>query len=724
MNSWVMNLTRVVWSTFFLLIICFHALRTDAATHIVNVYSSFYSPSSLQIAPGDTVFWVNQDDFAHTVTSANNAWQRGYLFEYLDDFGLTFPGVGTYSYFCEFDGFSGTIVVANSAPPPANDQCSSAIAMTPSTLYTVSTAGATTSGDPSPSCGTTLGKGVWYTITAAATGPITISTCGSDFDTILAVYTGACGSLTAVSGACNDDDGVSCIDVTASLVFSATAGTTYRILAGGYTADSGTLKIMATAAAGLAWQEAQLSFDTGVSIARPNTNLVHLVDQTNDRLLTLNTDSGTFVSSIRLQGKLGFSGLMCFSLDGQFLYVPLNAARKLQVISLGTLATVDVVPLTISPNSAAAGSDGMLYVIADSEITKINPATGQKLGTTSGYFYSPMLKANGSGTRLYLMELGLSGGGAMIDEYAVVPSAMPSYVTNHFNSKANDKDFVIAEDISRLYSTSGGVYGIGAWNMTNRTYSYWPYDSAYGVAVAMVPNDTFVYGSSGNYYTPRIRRFDRLTGAVSATFDINAAGRGNGAVYDRSLQVTPNGRVFYARETRKIGLIGASALSTTIPVTAEIIDAGTNLTVVAGEPFVLSAIAPSPSGGDTFSWAKIAGSGAVTFSASNSLNTIVQIAVPGNYRLEIVRSNANWTSRDAVDVTATPRPLRLDQIRLGLNGPIQMRLRSEPGSFTIEATSNFLHWDPITNVLSAGGEMTITDPATNRPHRFYRAHLN
>ncbi len=67
----------------------------------------------------------------------------------------------------------------------------------------------------------------------------------------------------------------------------------------------------------------------------------------------------------------------------------------------------------------------------------------------------------------------------MIDEYAVVASDLPSYVTNHITTgKENDKDFVIAEDIGWLYSTSGGVYGIGAWDMNTRRYSYWPYDSA------------------------------------------------------------------------------------------------------------------------------------------------------------------------------------------------------------------------------------------------------
>jgi plastocyanin len=702
-------------------ILCFSRIHLKAANHIVNVYSFGYSPGTLQIPPGDTVFWVNQDEFPHTVTSDNGLWSPGYLFDYLDSFGLTFNASGSYSYYCNFDGFTGTIIVTNPPAAPANDLCSGAIAMTAGTVYSINTAGATSSGDSVPSCGSSFGKGVWYSYTPGASGTVTISTCGSDFDTILSVYSGSCGSL--VSMACNDDNGPACSTPTASLTFSGIAGTTYRILAGGYDSASGSLKIIATGAAASTWQEVSVPYDIGASIAQPSNNLVHMVDKTTGRLLTLNTDTGMFVSSIRLLGKPSDSELMCFSLDRQFLYVPLNAAKTLQVVSLASLSTVDVVPLTVSPGSVAAGSDGMIYTAADGAITKIDPVTGQTLGAM-GYFYEPMLKANASGTRLFLMELGLSGGSAMINEYAVNPSALPSYVANHFNTgKANDKDFVIAEDIGRLYSTSGGVYGIGMWDMTNRTYSFWPYDSAYGVAVAMVPNDPFVYGASGDPYSPRIRKFDRLTGAVSATFDINASGRGNGSVNDRSLKVTPNGRIFYARETRKIGLIGASILNTNLPVTSETIDAGTNKTVVAGDVFDLKAIASFPSDGDNFSWVKLSGPGQVTFSSPDSLITTAQMASSGSYVLEIARSNGVWISRDRLMVTATPRPTQLEQMGFGIDGKFQMKLRSEPGVFLIEGTSNFLQWDPITNIINSNGEITITDPQTNAPHRFYRTRV-
>src|SRR4051812_28437121 len=194
-----MRKTLAAASALLLALFCLPATRLNAADYFVDVYPSGYLPDYLEIAPGDNVFWINQDDFSHTVTSVDGSWPRGILFDYQDTFGLTFPGVGTYDYFCEFDGFTGTIVVKQAGTVPPNDTCTSATAMELGTVYTVNTAGATSTGDPTPSCGS-LGKGIWYTLTPPTDGTITISTCGSAFDTVLAVYTGSCGSLSAVAG--------------------------------------------------------------------------------------------------------------------------------------------------------------------------------------------------------------------------------------------------------------------------------------------------------------------------------------------------------------------------------------------------------------------------------------------------------------------------------------------------------------------------------------------
>jgi hypothetical protein len=73
------------------------------------------------------------------------------------------------------------------------------------------------------------GASLWYAFTPRETGPVSLDTCGSSFDTLLAVYTGdLLAALRPV--AANDDSGSRCPGTGHSeLSFEAVAGTTYRI---------------------------------------------------------------------------------------------------------------------------------------------------------------------------------------------------------------------------------------------------------------------------------------------------------------------------------------------------------------------------------------------------------------------------------------------------------------------------------------------------------------
>jgi hypothetical protein len=106
--------------------------------------------------------------------------------------------VGTYSDF--------TICVVSGTP--ANDECSGAIQLTASatqncgTSYSGTTTGATPSLDAAPSCSATgAGDDVWYSFVATNTiHNVLISNATNT--AAAAIYTGSCGSLTQVAGAC------------------------------------------------------------------------------------------------------------------------------------------------------------------------------------------------------------------------------------------------------------------------------------------------------------------------------------------------------------------------------------------------------------------------------------------------------------------------------------------------------------------------------------------
>jgi hypothetical protein len=91
---------------------------------------------------------------------------------------------------------------------PVNDACASATISTFSYSEATNTAEATTDpDDPVPSCSKGgRAKSVWYQFTTPGPGTIVADTLGSEYDTILSVYTGECGDVDALANACNDDD--------------------------------------------------------------------------------------------------------------------------------------------------------------------------------------------------------------------------------------------------------------------------------------------------------------------------------------------------------------------------------------------------------------------------------------------------------------------------------------------------------------------------------------
>ncbi len=149
-------------------------------------------------------------------------------------------------------------------PPPPNDDFANAATVAPPltsspSSYSVATTAATTQpGEPTNVCVSpsgkktpappsstpepiTTGRTAWYRFTPPASGELTIDTAGSSYDTLLATFTGnAVNSLTPVPGACNDDFNGT---LQSRVVFTANAGTTYYVQAGGFNGASGSLSI-------------------------------------------------------------------------------------------------------------------------------------------------------------------------------------------------------------------------------------------------------------------------------------------------------------------------------------------------------------------------------------------------------------------------------------------------------------------------------------------------
>ncbi|MEK6280494.1 MAG: DUF4214 domain-containing protein [Acidobacteriota bacterium] len=128
------------------------------------------------------------------------------------------------------------------------------------------------SGEPSHSPDNDDGGGsVWYQWTAPASTSVTMTTAGSNYDTLLAVYTGnAVGSLTSIIK--NDDVDLGVI-TTSTVTFTATAGTVYKIAIDGWGDDRGNITLNWTQTncsqpSGLQFSSASYAFSEGTGSAQ------------------------------------------------------------------------------------------------------------------------------------------------------------------------------------------------------------------------------------------------------------------------------------------------------------------------------------------------------------------------------------------------------------------------------------------------------------------------
>ncbi|MCA1633855.1 MAG: NF038122 family metalloprotease [Acidobacteria bacterium] len=146
-----------------------------------------------------------------------------------------------------FDTFGYSIGGALPPPPavPANDNFVNAVELQGPTGSVNGTNVAATKEAGEPDHADVGGVSVWYRWTAPGTGQATFNTEGSNYDTMLGVYTGA--SVGGLSLVIANDDVQNGVIRTSTVTFTATAGTTYRIAVDGWHGETGQIKLNWTA---------------------------------------------------------------------------------------------------------------------------------------------------------------------------------------------------------------------------------------------------------------------------------------------------------------------------------------------------------------------------------------------------------------------------------------------------------------------------------------------
>lgn len=167
--------------------------------------------------------------------------------------------------------------------PPANDDCASRVsAGLGTTLFNSTNAG--TDGPPhNPGClffgNDQIGQDIWFEHIATSTGMLAIDTCGSAFDTKIAVYDGAgCVNLAGRLIACNDDatatapGGCGAGSLQSWVGIPVTAGASYTIRIGGYDtlAGAGQMTLTFTQSAGACCCGATCTISTAAACTGTN----------------------------------------------------------------------------------------------------------------------------------------------------------------------------------------------------------------------------------------------------------------------------------------------------------------------------------------------------------------------------------------------------------------------------------------------------------------------
>ena len=135
------------------------------------------------------------------------------------------------------------------APPPVNDNCSAALAVSDGAT-SFSTFGATTDGPPHTACqdgfpDPQVNQDIWFDYIATETDTLRVSLCGSSYDTKLAVYDGCTCPVSDANLLACDDDNAACGGLQSQVEVGVIGGACYKIRVGGYgnAVGSGTLTL-------------------------------------------------------------------------------------------------------------------------------------------------------------------------------------------------------------------------------------------------------------------------------------------------------------------------------------------------------------------------------------------------------------------------------------------------------------------------------------------------
>lgn len=223
----------------------FHAGNSGGASVWYTWTASHQGPVTFQTCDSDfdTVLAVYAGDeltaLEHVASDDNGC-------EYGSGSRVAFVSVANETYRIAVDGVDGVtgFFPLVWALAPTNDDFVNAVEITGDSGFATGDNFGAAREEGEPEHGAPGGSSVWYRWTAPSSGPATFDLCDSDFDTLLAVYTGP--SVSGLTQVAANDQG--CGDAS-RVSFQASGGTTYSIAVDGYYGSTGNLALSYSRAA-------------------------------------------------------------------------------------------------------------------------------------------------------------------------------------------------------------------------------------------------------------------------------------------------------------------------------------------------------------------------------------------------------------------------------------------------------------------------------------------
>jgi hypothetical protein len=676
---------------------------------------------------------------------------------------VIFNAVSGTTYRIAVDGYrdlfgsvaSGTInlgLTLDTGTRPPNDDFANRIVLSGTTIVTNgSSIGATIESASEPlHAGNIGGRSVWWSWTAPFSGYVEISTTGSSFDTLLAVYTGtAVSALTAKAS--NDDDSNG--GKASRVVFSAVAGTTYQIAVDGYNGASGSitlhLAVLATSA---------VAFSTQFSSAAGYSSALPLAGQ-NGWLGSGTGQSGVVTNFFAGSGQQAYVG-----------FAPTTAGN-----SGGSVWR----PVTISSNENRIVRFTVLMRVVDSTNARYDQFRWSIYNTNGTRLFSLVF----DNFNLSISTLSQSGadlvptGRSFSNTSIYQLEILMSYAQNVWSASLDGVPIVSSQPMGNL----GTVLDVGSaravWVVRDAASpgdNYMLFDNyALEVITALIPPEltieplsqsvtegaTVNFSVSASGTTPLayqwLRDATNIAGATNATLSLpnvqaNQAGRYWVVVANLAGSATSQEAVLLVRPAALVPANDSFAGRIAINGHSNIVfGANLNATKEAGEPSHAG-----NAGGKSvwWSWTAPANGQFIVSTAGSDFDTLLAI-----YTGSVVSSLASIAASDdaqsqtrsaavalnavsgttyqiAVDgyngdsgnvrlLIRPATPLAFAQPTKSAGGPFQAVFAAEPGiRYLVQASTNLSNWITVATVVGQDGVLNFFDAqATNAAVRFYRA---